>query len=227
MKLGRGSGAGILIAVLWTPLAGGADFARYRGFQFGGNVAAAVKHIGARESEVRTIHTRPLLIQELEWRPGNIYFGDTKRSDPLRDVLLRFQDGKLFQIVAAYDSQRIEGLSEDDLIQAISLIYGNATRPAATISYHSNYGVSAPVIARWEDPAYSYSLVRTGDRMSFALILSSKRLLEAAEAAMAESKRLDVLEAPQRAIDTKKRLQAEERSDLDKARSVNLPNFRP
>lgn len=37
MKLGNGSVAGMLIALLWPPLLGRADFSSYRGFQLEGN----------------------------------------------------------------------------------------------------------------------------------------------------------------------------------------------
>jgi hypothetical protein len=38
---------------------------------------------------------------------------------------------------------------------------------------------------------------------------------------------MDALEAPPRAIDLKKKQEAEDRTLLDKAKSVNMPNFRP
>ena len=90
------------------------------------------------------------------------------------------------------------------MIEAISRTYGASTKPVAEILYHSNYGEVAPVIARWEDSQYSYNLVQTGDRHSFAMILCSKRLDALAQAAIVEAVRLDALEAPQKAIDLQK-----------------------
>ena len=117
--------------------------------------------------------------------------------------------------------------TEAGMVEAISLTYGVATKPAVEVAYHSNYGEDTPVLARWEDAEYSHSLVRTGDHASFALIMSLKRLEALARSAIAEAGRLDSLEAPQRALDLEKRQQADTRTVLDKARSVNAPNFRP
>ena len=52
----------------------------------------------------------------------------------------------------------------------------------------------APMIAEALQP----NLVQTGDKTSFAMILYSKTLDASAQAAIVESARLDLLEAPQR-----------------------------
>ena len=220
-------GPAILCAIIWLPSLGAADFSTYRGFQLGSTVVSASKQAGAKVSDVRVIHQRPALIQELDWRPVSLYQMDTKKVDPVRDGLLRFYNGELFQIITTYDRQKVEGMTEADMVEAISLTYGVATKPAVEVAYHSNYGEDTPVLARWEDAEYSHSLVRTGDRASFALIMSLKRLEALARSAIAEAGRLDSLEAPQRALDLEKRQQADTRTVLDKARSVNVPNFRP
>jgi hypothetical protein len=118
-------------------------------------------------------------------------------------------------------------MTSDDLVEAISLTYGAATKPIAEIAYHSNYAEVAAVIARWQDPEYSYDLVRTGDRASFALVLYSKRLDALAQAAIVEAVRLEAQEAPQREFEKKQRREQEEHLELEKARAVNRTNFRP
>jgi hypothetical protein len=219
--------AATLCALVATPLLCGADLSNYRGFQLGSNLAAVAQQAEMKPTDARLVHQRPAAIQELDWRRGYASQDDPNRTDPVREVLLRFYNGDLFQIVATYDRQMVEGMSETDMVDAISLTYGTATRPAAEIAYHSNYGEAVHVIARWENPECSYNLVRTGDRASFALILSLKRLDDLAQPAIIEAARLEVLEAPQRAIDLQKKKDAEGRLALDQARSVNIPNFRP
>ncbi|HXP84984.1 MAG TPA: hypothetical protein VN841_09700 [Bryobacteraceae bacterium] len=216
-----------LCAILWTPLLAGADFSTYRGFQFGASLAASAKQAGIQPSEATLVQKRPAAIQELEWRPRTSYQEDSQKADPVREVLLRFYNGELFQIVTTYDREKVSGMTAADMVEMISRTYGTATKPAAEVAYHSNYGEAAPVIARWENPEYSYNLVQTGDRTSFALVLNSKRLDALARAAMVEAARLDALEAPQRAIDLQNKLDADDRLVLDQARSANLPNFRP
>lgn len=223
----RASKMVVLCTTLGTSLLYAADFSHYRGFRFGTTVAAAAKRAGTNPSEAKLIHQRPALIQELEWRPPFVYAVGGATADPVREGLLRFYNGQLFQIVTTYDRQRVEGMTEANMVEALSKTYGTATKPAVEIAYRSNYGESAPVLAQWENADYSYSLVRTGDQASFALILSLKRLDVLARAAIVEAGRLDVVEAPQRAIDLEKKQAADSRLVLDKARSANMPNFRP
>ena len=226
-RFGVGCVLAVLCALSWTPLGSAADFAIYRGFQLGGSLATAAKQAETRISEAKTIHQRPALIQELEWRPPYTYASPSRATDPVRDVLLRFYNGDLFQMVVTYNRQDVEGLTEADMVNSISAIYGVATKPKVEIPYRSNYGEAAPVLARWEDPEYSYNLVRTGDGASFVLLLGAKRLDALAQAAMREAIRLDTLEAPQRAIEQERDQEAQNRLLLEKARTVNLPNFRP
>jgi hypothetical protein len=227
MRIVRLGSIGILYTILGTGLLGAADFSDYRGFQFGMNLAAAEKQGGMQPSDVKTVHQRPALIQELEWQPRFGGSTDPLKGDPVKEGLLSFLDGSLFRIVVTYDRYKVEGLTTDDMIAAISTTYGPATKPGGEIAYRSYYGDTAAVLARWEDADYSYNLVRTGDRASFALILFSKKLDALAGTAIAEAVRLDAQEAPQREIDKQKKQAAEDQLVLDKARSANKPNFRP
>jgi hypothetical protein len=204
-----------------------ADLSSYRGLRLGMSLAAASKQLGTKPSEAKIIHQRPALIQEMSWEMRPPAASVSSKPDPVRDGLLTFVNGELFRIVITYDRYKVEGMSADDVIQAISATYGAATKPTAEIAYHTNYAEAATVLARWDDSKYSYDLVRTGDRASFALILYSKNLDALAQTAIAESARLDADEAPQRELDRQKKRDDNERLVLDKARAVNQPNFRP
>jgi len=216
-----------LVPILSTSLIAAADWSSYRGFRFGSNLVSIAKLTGARPSQARVVHQRPALIQELDWRPDNGWSATGARADSLRDGVLRFYDGTLYQIVAVYDSQRLEGLSQADMVTAISQTYGTAATTDTEIPFKSVYADTARVLARWETTEYSVDLVRTGDQSSYALVLSLKRLNQLAQGAVAEATRLDALEAPQREIDSQNQKEAEKRLALEKARSVNLPAFRP
>lgn len=207
--------------------ASAADFNKYRDFHFGMSLEDAVKPAGTKATDVKVTHRRPALIQELEWRPGFAYTFGANRVDPVREGLLRFYGGELFQIVATYDAQKVEGLTEDDVVDTISKTYGAATKPADRVVFRSNYGDSAPQLARWETADHWVSLVQTGDRATYALILTDRRLDALVKTAVAESARLDVLEAPQRALEERRKQAAADRLVQGKARATNLPNFRP
>ena len=112
--------------VLWTPLIYAQDLSRYREFQLGMNLLAVAKQIDARPSEVRVIHQRPAVIQELEWRPRNA-LASSREAGSVNEVLFTFYNGELFRMVVSYDQQRTEGLTDQDMIEAISATYGVAT----------------------------------------------------------------------------------------------------
>ena len=216
----------LLFAVLGTPMVRAADFSSYCGIQFGMDLSSAAEQAGTSPTAARTVHQRPAVIQELDYKSRSLSEA-LAEADPVRDAVLWFFNGELFRIVVTYDRFKTEGMTAEDMIQAVSTTYGTATRPATDIAYHSIYGEVAPVIARWEDSQYAYNLVRSGDQTSFALILYSKRLDALAQAAITEAVRLDAQEAPQRAIEEQKRRDDEQRLSLEKARSVNKANFRP
>jgi hypothetical protein len=203
------------------------DFSTYRTFHFGSSVAVTAKQAGLQTSDAKIIHQRPAVIQEMEWRPAYVYTPSTEKADPVREGLLRFYNGALFQIVTTYDRQKVEGMSESDMVQALSLAYGTASKPGGEVTFHSYYGETAPVIARWEDSDYSYNLIRTGDQSSFALIMSQKRLEMDAQNAILAANKSEALEAPQKAKDLQTKQESDARLQLNKARSVNVPNFRP
>ncbi|HTA70672.1 MAG TPA: hypothetical protein VK776_20450 [Bryobacteraceae bacterium] len=218
---------GILCGVLGASMLGAGDFSSYRGFQFGMDLSAAAKQAGMNASEAVVLHQHPALIQQLDWRPRWPVQAKQTQADPVEDGLLCFYNGELFRIVVTYDRYRMEGMTADDVIDAISQTYGAATRPTAEVEYHSTYGEAAQVIARWENEEYSYNLVQTGNGSSFAMILYSKRADALAQAANVEAVRLEAQEAPQREIDKQKKHDDDDRLALEKARSANKPNFRP
>ena len=226
MTLARTGTLGILASLLGTSLISAADLSSYRGLKLGMSLASAAKQAGTTPAEARLVHQRPAVIQEMNWELRSAAQADPK-TDPAKDGVLYFFNGELFRIVVTYDRYKVEGMTADDMVQAISATYGTPARPTAEIPYHSNYGEVATVVARWQDSESSYDLVHTGDKASFAMVLYSKRLDALARAAMVESARLDAQEAPQREIAKQKKRDEDDRLALEKARSVNRPNFRP
>ncbi len=219
---------GILVRLLGASALSAADLSSYRGLQIGMNLAAAAKQAGTNPGDARLIYKRPALIQEMDWHPRPpVVLSDPFRTDSVQEAQLSFYNGDLFRIVVDYDRYKVEGMSPADMIAGISAIYGTATAPTADIAYHSVYGETAAVLARWEDPSYSWNLVRTGDRSSFALVIFSKRMDPLAQAASVEAIRLDAQEEPQRELALQKQRDDDEQIALEKARSLNKSTFRP
>jgi len=215
--------------VLWTPLIYAHDLSRYREFQLGMNLLTVAKHIDARPSEVKVIHQRPALIQELEWRPRPALVS-SREADSVNEILFTFYKGELFRMVVSYDQQRTEGLTDQDMIEAISATYGIATQPAAKIILFSSsyiYNDSAKVMACWEDSQSSLNLFRSFNQPSFGMLILSKRVDALAQEAIREAIRLDEQEAPQRDIARRKQEGEETRAAQEKARPANKADFRP
>jgi hypothetical protein len=203
-----------------------ADLAKYRTFRLGTSLSTVRNQAGSNLSEIKIIHRRPVLIQELEWRPGVL--GSSVQTDPAKELLFRFYEGELFLIVVTYDRYETEGLTADDLIEAISMIYGPAEKPAGVAkTTQGRFGDSEEIVAEWQDLQYRFELIRSSYGPSFKLVGVLKRLETLADAAILKAKRLDEQEAPQR--DAVRRAAEEEaaRATLEKARLVNKPKFRP
>jgi hypothetical protein len=216
----------LLCATLGTCLLPAADFSSYRGFQFGMNLARAAEKAGMKPSEAKLEDQRPVLIQVLDFQP-NLFNSAVAKDDPVSEITLSFSDGELFRMAVVYDRYKVDGMTAEDMIQALSKTYGTATTPKAEITFHSYYGDTTPVIARWEDSEYSYNLIRAEDRSTFGLVLYSKALDARAQTGMIEAARLDALEAPQKEAERVKKQAEENQAEQEKSRLANKASFRP
>jgi hypothetical protein len=219
----------ISLALLSMPWIHAQDLSSYRGFQLGINLPAAAKQAGMKDSEAKVIYQRPAVIQELKWQAQSLYSSSAQR-DPVKEILFSFYNDELYRIVVNYDPDRTEGLTDEDLIEGISAQYGKPTTPIAKIISSSSaqvYSSSEKLMARWEDSQCSYNLFRSSYGSVPGLLIFSKRLDALAQAAIVQAIRLNELEAPQRELDRQKK-QAEEKNAAGlKARTANMPNFRP
>lgn len=216
----------ILCAALATPLFPSNDLSTYRGFRFGMSTLQAANQAGMKVSEAITLHQQPALIQALDFQP-NLFHASAVKNDPVSEITLTFYAGELTRMAVLYDRYKVDGMSAEDMIQALSVVYGTADRPKAQITYHSYYAEAAPVLARWEDSEYSYNLIRSDDRSSFAMVLYSKRLDALAATAIVEAVRLEALAAPQKEADRAKKQADDTQALQEKSRLSNIAGFRP
>jgi hypothetical protein len=220
---------GLQAGPVWEPSVEVQDLSRYRNFQLGTGLPEIARRAEVEVSEARAIHQRPAVIQELEWRPQGS-FSSSPQTDAVSEVLFSFYNGELFRMVVNYDRRRTEGLTDEDMIEAISSKYGTASRPEAKIILFSSYHVyndSEKVIARWENPQYSFNLFRSSYQPTFGMLVFSKKLDGLAGVAITEAIRLDEQEAPQREIERQSKQEEENRAEQEKARLVNKTAFRP
>ena len=205
------------------------DQMRYREFQLGSDVASVVKLIGAPSTDIKLVHQRPAVIQDVEWRPRYSLRGTSLHTDPVELIVFRFYDGQLFRMVVDYDRGRTEGMTESDLIEAITAEYGPTTRVLPTLNRPPtlDYGTADAPVAIWGDKESSVTLLRVAYPVSFRLVVAFTRLDNLARTASAEAVRLDAKEAPQREIARQKKESDEALAALKKAKTENKAVFRP
>jgi hypothetical protein len=200
---------------------------RYRAYALESNLASIVKTSGARQADLRTLHVRPSRIQELEWRTPYSEPGAAP-ADPVRSVLFSFYDDLLYRIVVTYDRDRMEGMTDGDVLDSISATYDALPMQARDgDSTRMDLPANSRVVARWDDGRTVLTLVRGTYSREFKLVLISKRLSALATSATTEALRLDVNEAPQRELDQRTKALADVRETQEKARTVNKAAFKP
>jgi hypothetical protein len=220
---------GVVLAavVLAALVVHGQRSARYRDFQLGANVAAVLSLSGAPASDVTTVHDRPIIRQELEWHRPYTIGGAT---DSVQQIAFSFFDDQLFRLVIDYDREKTDGMTDTDMIDAISRIYGATAKPAARAT-------RAPIdrldqssgmrVATWGDADFVAVLYRSSYASGFRLIVTSTQLDARARSAEAESVRLDLRDAPERERARLKKEADDTRAVQEKARFANKATFVP
>ena len=200
------------------------DLSKYRHFTLGMSLTKLLERTDQKMSDVKTIHGRPALIQEVTWWLPNGP-GTFLRSDSVEQVLFSFYNGELYKISVTYDPPSTEGLTEEDMMKSISAKYGPATIAAPEIdsAAYSAFNTKQGLVASWEDPQYRVNLVRFSFGDGLGLIVFSKRVDTQAELAISEAVKLDEQESPQREADRQKK----QKDDLEEARQRNQKSFRP
>jgi hypothetical protein len=200
------------------------DLSKYRHFSLGMSLTRVLERTDQKMADVKVIHSRPALIQELTWWPPNLP-GASFQADTVEQILFSFYNGELYKISLTYDRSSIEGLTAPDMMNAISANYGPATNvvPEVDSAKMDSYDVKQRLVATWEDSQYSFNLVRSSFTDGFGLVIYSKRANAEAELATAESVKLDKQEGPQRDAERQKK----QTDDLEAARQKNQKSFRP
>src|SRR2546425_5794317 len=143
----------------------GQNRSRYRDFQLGSDLPSVAALANVAASEAKTIHQRPAVIQELEWRPRYFVTGSTAtQNDPVQQIVFSFYDDQLSKMVVDYDRDRTAGMTDADMIDAISTAYGPPLKPAGkktrtgTSRIEDEPGRPVP---RWGGADYSVVLSRS------------------------------------------------------------------
>jgi hypothetical protein len=224
MKTIRSSILCFVVLLLAAPLLRAQDLSKYRHFALGMSLTRVLNRTERQMADVKVIHGRPALIQELTWWPPNLA-GASFQADTVEQMLFSFQNGELYKISVTYDRTSTEGLTPEDMVKSISAKYGPATNVVLEIDSAKidSYDAKQKLVATWEDSQYSFNLVRSSFSDVLGLVIYSKRANGEAELAIAEALKLDKQEGPQREAERQKK----QTDDLEATRQKNRKIFRP
>jgi len=222
MKPMRSAVISLAMLLLTGPLLRAQDLSKYRNFSLGMSLADLSKLIDAKPGDAKVVHQHPSLIEELTWWPR--LSGNPPKPEAIREILFSFCDGKLYRIYVTYDDKATEGMTPDDMARAISARYGTSTTPDASLSISAGgFDTTAKVLGRWEDGQYSVNLLQPSSSSTFALVLFAKQQNSEAEAAIMAAAKIELEDAPQNAIDQKKK----DADNLEALRVKNANAFHP
>lgn len=202
---------------------------QYRDFQMGSDLPSVAKRTSTPVTAAKVIHTRPVEMKDLEWRPRNYSGSASLQQDPVDLMLFRFYDNQLFKVIVDYDRRRTEGMSAADMIEAISATYGTVSQvPSRSLGTPTvQYGFPDTPLGVWGNADYSVTLLRVAYPAAFRLVVASTRLDDLARAASVAALRQDAVEAPQRERDRQKRDADASAAAQEKAKTENKAQFKP
>ncbi len=204
----------------------GSDLSRYREFHLGMSIAEVAQQAAIESSEARLISSRPERIEELDWRTNRS--ASSARPNSVREILFSFYNRSLFEMTVTYDRDHTGGLTDADMTEALSAIYGHVSVPVAKeMFFNAGYNTSVRVIAQWSDAQNLLSLVGFSYGGGFGVIVSSKSNQALAGEALVESARLDQVEAPKKALEEQAKQVADAEARDEKSRLANKPGFQP
>ena len=217
----------ILLLVSWPVAA--ADLGTYREFAIGTSTADVIARTGAAERDVKTIHERPALLQELTWRPRYASGRTSADRDSVAAIVFSFIDNQLFRMTIDYERSRTEGLTKEDMITSLSAMYGpRSTRPAPIAPRPAFDSLDTPtVFATWRQGDVMLTLDQSTYGGGFSLVIISVPLEALARKAQATAVTMDAREAPAREAARAKEQADAARAAAEKTRTSNKDTFKP
>jgi len=214
--------------VLAVSTVSSAELSRYREFELGASVAT-VTAVTQNPARVKIVHSRPALLQQLEWRPRYMAGAPQADRDSIGEVVFSFVDDQLFQMSIAYAQDRTSGLTDQDMVGSLTAVYGAPSSPAPrTRTPSSRVALDAPVvIAEWRHADTTVVLQRKEYSESFFLVITSLPLDVIARKAQATAVAMDQREAPAREAALLKKRADEEKVAAETIRSTNKKVFQP
>ena len=103
------------------------DGSRYRTYAMGDSLLAISRQIGQPLMDATSTPAVAGGVQELRWHARYVRRGTAPAGDPVDRLVFSFYEHRLFRIVVDYAPDRTEGMTEADMVAAVSA----ALRPTA------------------------------------------------------------------------------------------------
>ena len=221
-------GVSAACVVLAVSTVSSAELSRYREFELGASVAT-VTAVTQNAARVRIVHSRPALLQQLEWRPRYMAGAPQADRDSIGEVVFSFVDDQLFQMSIAYAQDRTSGLTDEDMVGSLTAVYGAPSSPSPrTRTTSSAVAFDVPVvIAEWRHADTTVVLQRKEYSESFFLVITSLPLDIIARKAQATAVAMDQREAPAREAALLKKRADDEKVAAETTRATSKKAFRP
>ena len=224
MSVTRGVALSALGVVVAICTASAAELSRYREFDLGSSVEAVTAVTRTAERDLKTIHSRPALLQEVAWQPRYMSGAPIADRGSINEIVFSFVDDQLFRMTVVYDRSRTSGLTNADMIAALTDLYGAAIIPTRA-SADAALGIT--VLAEWQQADAGVVLRRSQYNESFSLVITSLPLEALARKAQATALILDVREAPAREAELARKRADDQRQVEEQARTTNKKVFKP
>ena len=214
-----------VMLVVWS--ASAAELSRYREFELGTSVAAVTAVTLTAERDTKTVHSRPALVQEVVWQPRYTTGAPVADRNSIDAMVFSFVDDRLFKMTVAYERGRTTGLTNADMIAALTELYGAPATPSVSSRGAADALDAGAVIAEWRQGDVQIALRRTKYNESFSLVITSLSLNALAHKAEATALVMDAREAPAREAALAKKRADELRQAEEQIRTTNKKVFKP
>jgi len=224
MSVTRRVALSALCVVVAICTASATELSRYREFSLGSSVETVTTVTRTAERDLKTIHSRPALLQEVAWQPRYMSGAPVADRGSINEIVFSFVDDQLFRMTVVYDRSRTSGLTNADMIAALTEMYGAATSPTKA-SADAVLGMT--VLAEWQQADAGVVLRRSQYNEAFSLVITSLPLEAIARKAQTTALALDAREAPAREAELARKRADEQRQAEDQARTANKKVFKP
>jgi hypothetical protein len=145
----------------------------------------------------------------------------------INEIVFSFVDDRLFRMTVTYDRARTIGLTNADMVAALTDMYGTANTPPVQTRASAEATDGVTVLAEWQHADAHVVLRRSAYNESFSMVIASLPLEAIARKARTTALALDAREAPAReAALAKKRADDLHQAD-EQARTASKKVFKP